>query len=82
MALFEAEKAAAMERSTLASLKARFRKAQKSLFIDDPLKKVVMTTPKESLLLCFLKSWWCSKMPSTDLPPWWKARRAHFLLRL
>ena len=47
-ALAKAKKVAAMERSTLTSLEARFHKAQKALFGDDPLKKAVVTTPRES----------------------------------
>ena len=35
-ALTEAKKVAAMERDTLTSLEARFHKAQKALFGDDP----------------------------------------------
>nr|XP_020199424.1 translation initiation factor IF-2-like [Aegilops tauschii subsp. strangulata] len=46
-ALAEAKKVAAMD-STLASLEARFHKAQRSLFGDDPLKKATTTTPRES----------------------------------
>ena len=46
--LAEAKKAAAMERSTLASLEARFHKAQRSLFGDDSSKKATVTTPRES----------------------------------
>ena len=37
-----------MERSTLTSLEARFHKAQKALFGDDPSKKAVVTTLRES----------------------------------
>ena len=37
-----------MERNTLTSLKACFHKAQKALFGDDPLKKAVVTTSRES----------------------------------
>ena len=47
-ALAEAKKVAAMERDTLSSLEARFHKAQKALFGDDPSKKAVVTTPRES----------------------------------
>ena len=36
-----------MERSTLASIEARFHKAQRSLFGDDPLKKAAVV-PRES----------------------------------
>ena len=39
---------AAMERDTLSSLEARFHKAQKALFGDDPSRKAVVTTPRES----------------------------------
>ena len=46
--LAEAKKAATMERNTLSSLKARFHKAQRSLFRDDPLKKATVTAPSES----------------------------------
>ena len=47
-ALDKAKKVAALEHNTLASLEARVHKAQKSLFGDDPLKKVAVTTPRES----------------------------------
>ena len=46
--LAKAKKVAAMERNTLASLEARFHKAQQSLFGDDPLKKAMAATPRES----------------------------------
>ena len=47
-ALTEARKAAAIEQSTLTSLEARFHKAQKALFGDDPSNKAVVTAPRES----------------------------------
>ena len=47
-ALAEAKKVAAMERDTLSSLEARFHKARKVLFGDDPSRKAVVTTPRES----------------------------------
>ena len=47
-ALAEAKKVPAMERDTLSSLEARFHKARKVLFGDDPSRKAVVTTPRES----------------------------------
>ena len=47
-ALAEAKKVAAMERNTLTSLEARFHKAQMALFGDDPSKKAVVMTQRES----------------------------------
>ena len=46
--LAEAKETTTMERSTLASLEARFHKAQRTLFEDDPLKKVAVVAPRES----------------------------------
>ena len=73
--LTEARKAAVMERNTLVSLEARFHKAQRSLFGDDSSKKATVTTPRESpaaLLPEVLAV--CSRMLSTGLALWWRAR--------
>ena len=81
-ALAGAKKVAAIECNTLTSLEERFHKAQKALFGDDPSKKAVVTTLRESPAALLPEVVAVLEDVVNGFNPWWKARHAHFLPRL